>query len=184
MVAERSRAILQEFPASLITSTTDPIIAALRDFRTLVQATDELLSAQLPQARFLTTRGRRGQDPLEGISMTAARLLLDAGAVPSIDAGIVQFHQAVGRDKPGLRKIFNKVDRRAGRLPPLRGQAELVSKGLVRRSKKGPLQKLSRGDKRRIAKTKGVSLRTKEIVLGKPLTASSRAKAIAKKGRR
>ncbi len=164
--------------------TVPIIVQALRDFNTLVQAADELVSSQLPQGRFLTTRGRTGQDPLEGISVTAARLLLDAGAVQTLDQGIVRFHQEVSRDKPGLRRIFNKVDRKARRLPPLRGQAELVAKGFVRRSKKGPLQRLSRGDKRRIARAKGISIRTKEIVLGRPLTASARAKAIAKRGRK
>lgn len=168
----------------VIVPAAETIRSQLSEFRGLVQAADELLSAQLPLARPLTTRGRRGQPPLEGMSKTAGRLLLDAGAVDSLDEGILVFHREVARDKPGLRRIFNKSDRRAGRLPPLRGQAELVSKGFVRRSKKGPLQKLSRGDKSRIANAKGLSLRTKEIVLGRPLTASSRAKALAKRKRR
>ncbi len=155
------------------------ITKSLAEFAGLVRAADELLSAQFPAARPLTSRGIRGREPLKGISRSAGELLFQAGAVSSVDEGIAVFHKEVSRDKPALRRIFNKVDRRAGRLPPLRGQAELVSKGLVNRSKKGPLLKLSRGDRRRIAASKGISDRTKDLALKKPLGTSKRTREIA-----
>jgi len=184
MVSERSRAILEEFPGSLVTSTTEPIGRALRDFAGLVTAAEELVSAQLPALRFTTRRGARGQEPLKGISKTAGELLFAAGVVNSVDEGIAVFHREVGKDKPALRRIFNKVDRKAGRLPPLSGQAQLVSKGLVRRSPKGPLLKLSRSDRRRIGASKGISDRTKDIALGKPLGTTKRTRYLAKRRRR
>jgi len=180
MVSERLTEVLRRGEPAGATA----IIDAIRAFRQLATTAEELVSAQAPALRFTTRRGIRGQEPLKGISKTAGELLFEAGAVNSVDEGIALFHKEVARDKPALRRIFNKVDRKAGRLPPLSGQAQLVAKGLVRRTSKGPLLKLSSRDRKRIKAARGLTDRTKDIALGKSLGTTKRTRDLAKRRKR
>ncbi len=75
----------------------------LRAFDDLVGAGIELIQAQF------------GAAGLEPISRTAGRLLLEQGAVRSVDDGIVVFHERITRDKPSLRRLFRRIDTKAGR---------------------------------------------------------------------
>ena len=87
---------------------TEPPSGKLFDLRALddlVQAGIDIVKAQL------------GKDGLEPISSTAGRLLVDQGVVRSVDDGIVVFHERISRDKPGLRRLFRRLDTAAGRLP-------------------------------------------------------------------
>ena len=74
----------------------------LRAFDDLVGAGIELIQAQF------------GAAGLEPISRTAGRLLLEQGAVRSVDDGIVVFHERITRDKPSLRRLFRRIDTKAG----------------------------------------------------------------------
>lgn len=107
------------------------------DFITAVGAARELLRAQLPQSRAILG------GKLDTISNVGGQLAVDAGRAATLDDGIVLFHEEISRDKPSLRKIFRKSDRRAGRRPPdkvSRGQRIVrlaVKAGEVKRAKNG-----------------------------------------------
>lgn len=115
---------------------------AINDFEEVVRAGIELGRAQLP---FITPADQR----LEGISFEAARLLLESGAVSTIDEGVVIFHDRISRDKPALRAILRKSDRRAGRLKRVkttlaqRATRLAVKSGMVIRGTDGKFKRLS-----------------------------------------
>jgi len=112
---------------------------ALFQFGELAFAAREIADAQIA-----VPRGRR----LESISRSAGVLLFQAGVVPSVDDGIVLFHERVGRDKPALRKLLRDLDVREGRIrrPKMTaGQrivVEAVKAGAVTRDKAGRIKKL------------------------------------------
>lgn len=114
-----------------------------RDFIQAVQATRELLRAQLPQSRQILG------GKLDTISNAGGQLAVDAGLAATLDDGIVLFHRKITEDKPSLRAIFNKSDRRAGRLQPPKvstGQKILrlaVRGGLMKRTKEGKFVRLT-----------------------------------------
>ena len=125
----------------------------LNDFDDLVRATVELVRSQIPQA---IPPERR----LEGISVQAGRLLQEAGLVSSVDEGIVVFHDRITRDKPGLRAILRKSDRRAGRLTRVkrtlaqRTVTEAFKAGMVLRSRDGRIKGLTSAAIRLVRKAK------------------------------
>lgn len=125
------------------------IRGALAGFTDLVGVAQELIRAQsggrLPSAL-----------RLEGISHTAADLLVEAGAVDTRSEGIVLFHERISRDKPNLRKILRKSDRVSGHLKPIkRTKAQkavttAVKAGMVKRDKDGKLKGLTPAAHRKI----------------------------------
>lgn len=126
---------------------------ALNDYADLVQATIELVRAQIPQ---VLPPERR----LEGISVQAGQLLQESGLVASVDEGIVVFHERISRDKPGLRAILRKSDRREGRLGRVkrslaqRKVAQAFKAGEVIRGRDGRIKSLSRKGKQMVARAK------------------------------
>lgn len=100
----------------------------LRAFDDIVNAGIEIVKAQL------------GTGGLEPISRTAGRLLVEQGVVGSVDQGIVVFHERISRDKPGLRRLFRRLDTKAGRIkkrkplsPAQRAVHQAMRAGEVRR---------------------------------------------------
>jgi len=76
---------------------------------------------------------------LESISRTAGRQYFDCGVVPSIDQGIVLFHQQVTRDKPGLRRVLRRIDEQAGRVRRVRrSQLQRLNDQVLRDKRKIP----------------------------------------------
>lgn len=139
-------------------------IARFEEQQALVQAAIEIAQSQL------------GVAGLEPISRTTGQLLVDQGVVGSVDEGIVLFHDAIGKQRPGLRKVLRKVDERAGRIKPrrLNAQAELVKKRLVPRSKNGKIAKLTPRTRRILSRKLELSKRTRDILAKKPLRAIKR----------
>lgn len=120
------------------------IVRALAGVRDLANAAQELLQAQIPG--FAGGRIER----LEGISFAAADLLVEGGVVRTRDEGVVLFHERISVDKPGLRAVLRKSDRRTGRLQRVRqtlaqrAYREAIRAGLVIRAKDGRLKGLSK----------------------------------------
>jgi len=136
------------------------VLSFLDQARELVPAALELSIGQGP---FAATR-------IEPISTTAGRLLVEAGAARTLDEGIVQFHESLAKQRPSLGRILRISDRRAGRqrfLRRLNPFQQAVQKGLISRDKKGALTKLNAADKKRIRASKGLSERSKRILIGK-----------------
>lgn len=75
-----------------------------------------LAGIEIARAQFLGPLKVRAIQ-LEPISNQAGRLLFETGRAPSVDAGIVMFHEDVTRDKPSLRRILRRIDEKAGRRP-------------------------------------------------------------------
>lgn len=156
MVLERIR----EFSASLpddeafgrflrrSVSAQLPVVDAAGDFVTAVAAARELLRAQLPQSRAILG------GKLDTISRVGGQLAVDAGKAATLDDGIVLFHEEISRDKPSLRSIFRKSDRRAGRRPPEKISAPqkvarlAVKAGMVQRNKLGQILGLTPAGRR------------------------------------
>lgn len=123
--------------------------SALTDFKDMVLLAQELIRAQsggrLP-------KGVR----LEGISSTAADLLVESGAVNTRSEGIVLFHNRISEDKPSLRKILRKSDRKSGHLANIkRTKAQkavttAVKAGMVTRTKDGKIKGLKPAARRKI----------------------------------
>ncbi len=128
-------------------------LAAFNDF---VVAGFEIVNAQLggrASARFPVVT--------PSISQQAGQLLAELGVVDSVDAGIVIFHERIGRDKPALRRTLARLDRRAGRLPKTtrspaqRAMAQAVRAGLVVRNKKtGRITKLNDKGRKEVSRVK------------------------------
>lgn len=93
---------------------------------------------------------------LEPISQQAGRLLFETGGAPSVDAGIVMFHQAITTDKPSLRRVLRRADERAGRVPRRKRSkaqrlvADAVKAGAVTRTKTGQIKSIKPSFRRRI----------------------------------
>jgi len=112
----------------------------LKAFGDLVVAGAEIIAGQISRtSERQTFRGRDTRDV--SISREAGELLFDLGVVGSIDAGILVFHERIGRDKPALRRTLARIDRAAGRLPKVKrtkaqkAYTEAIKGGLVVRSK-------------------------------------------------
>ena len=120
------------------------------NFQELVLAGIELVRAQ-----FLGPLDRR-LIGLEPISVQAGRLLFERGGAPSVDAGIVMFHEAITTDKPGLRRVLRRADERAGRRPRRKRSkaqklvADAVKAGAVTRTKTGQLKAIKPAFRRKI----------------------------------
>lgn len=106
-------------------------------------------------------QGQFGLNGLESISTEAGRGLRDAGVVTTVDEGIVLFHEHIGRNKPSLRRVLFRLDRRAGRLPKAKrsptqkAMAQAVKAGLVVRDKKtGKILRLSPRGRREVDRVK------------------------------
>jgi len=105
---------------------------------------------------------RRGVKPVkfDRASRDAATLLFEAGAVSSVDDGIVLFHERLAQDNPSLRKLFRRADMRAGRLtvarpsPAQRAVREVLKGALVSRDAKGRMTIFSGRAKALIRKAK------------------------------
>lgn len=103
-----------------------------------------IAGSELVRAQFLGPLDKR-LFGLESISRQAGRLLFDQGAAPSIDAGMVMFHEAITVDKPSLRRVFRRLDERAGRRPRRKRTkaqklvAQMVKAGQVNRAKNGAI---------------------------------------------
>jgi len=140
--------------ASLLTNPL-ALGQAGQEFATAVQAARELLRAQLPPARAILG------GKLDTISNVGGQLAVDAGKAATLDDGIVLFHEAISRDKPALRKIFRKSDRRAGRRTAdkvSRGQRIVrlsVAAGEVRRNKAGKFIGLKPGARAMLKRERG-----------------------------
>ncbi len=117
--------------------------AAVNDFAEHVQAASELLRGQVPQTRAILG------GKLDTISDVGGRLAVESGRAATLDDGIVVFHEAITKDKPALRKIFKRIDEKAGRRPKTKrsnGQkivALAVQSGDVKRNKNGTFKGLS-----------------------------------------
>lgn len=86
--------------------------------RSLLQNLEELQSlfrmvVEVPGAILDVTQKQRVEN--QSISRDAGQLLLEAGAVDSLDEGIVRFHQRIGIGRPSLRKLLKELDVRRGR---------------------------------------------------------------------
>jgi len=128
-----------------------------------------IAGSEIVRAQFLGPLGRR-LSGIESISMQAGRLLFERDAAPSIDAGIVIFHQAITTDKPSLRKILRRADERAGRRPRRKRSeaqrlvADAVKAGQVTRTKTGQLKSIKPSFRKKITAAKK---QARKIVLEK-----------------
>lgn len=120
------------------------------NFQELIIAGTELVRAQ-----FLGPLDRR-LIGLEPISQQAGRLLFSTGGAPSVDAGIVMFHEAITTDKPALRRVLRRADERAGRRPRRRRSkaqrlvADALKAGAVVRTRTGQIKSIKPAFRRRI----------------------------------
>jgi len=114
-----------------------------------------LAGTELIRAQFLGPLDRR-LGGLTRISDQAGRLLFETGGAPSVDAGIVIFHQAISADKPSLRRVLRRADERAGRRPRRKRSkaqrlvADAVKAGAVTRTKTGQLKTIKPSFKKKI----------------------------------
>jgi len=81
----------------------------LADFRALVDAAREFVSAQDPNT------GQSLGEKLESISNRGGGLAVAAGRAATLAGGIVTFHEEISRGKPALRRALRKIDEKAGR---------------------------------------------------------------------
>jgi len=129
---------------------TEPRILIPPTYNELVLAGVELVRAQ-----FLGPLQKRLFD-LTPISYQAGQLLYERQAAPSVDAGIVIFHEAITTDKPALRKILRRADESAGRRPRRKSSAAqkmvamAVKAGGFTRTKTGQLKTMKPAFRRRL----------------------------------
>lgn len=142
--------------------------ATINDF---IRSAVELVSAQGP-LQFK-----------ESISKQTGEKLVELGLAQSVDDGIVTFHEFLRESHPSTYRVLHKGDkaRRPQAVRRVLGQrmkptasARAVQAGMLRRDKRGRLQKLTKADKLRIARSKGLSQRTKDILLGRKPKAKAR----------
>lgn len=148
-----------------------------QDFIEHVQAARELLRAQIPQAR-----GVLG-GKLETISNVGGRLAVESGRAATLDDGIVLFHEAITVDKPSLRKVFRRIDTKAGRRPrPRRSKGQrivalAVQAGDVRRNKNGTFKGLSPAARRALKRERSRSAAARnQIKIRRQATARAKLK--------
>ena len=138
-----------------------------RDIRSLqggIAATRRRFSDAVEFAREFQLR--RGVKPVtfERASRDAGTMLFEAGAVESVDAGIVLFHEKVARDNPSLRKLFRQEDMRRGRLtvarpsPAQRAVREVLRGALVSRDDKGRIKAFPKKALAAINRAKAIDL--------------------------
>lgn len=141
---------------------TGPGSVLLLQYGDLVRAGIEIARAQ-----FLGPLGVRA-GKLDTISSEAARLLVEAGAAPDIDTATVIFHEAITKDKPGLRRILRRVDEKAGRIPKRktskaqRALREVVRAGEVKRGKDGRILRLTARGQAVVRREQIAALRAKQ----------------------
>lgn len=102
--------------------------------------------------------------PLRGLSKDAGQILLDAGAVDTLDEGILVFHEEIAKTKPSVGKLLRDSDRRTGRLARIqrsRGQravTEAIRAGEFKRVN-GRLSGLTPKGKRLVAEARKNGMR-------------------------
>lgn len=149
----------------MLQRTAATIVDAMRGLADLDDAALEIAKSQLPVSS------------LDSISTEAGRLLLEAGAVSTLDEGIVVFHQRLARKRPALGRILRRADVREGRIrrrrrsPRQRAYSGIVRAGLVTRESK-------------TGRIKGVGVRGRKILKKARIKAEKASKAkILKKQR-
>lgn len=147
-----------------------------------------LAGSELVRAQFLGPMGRR-LSGIDSISAQAGRLLFERGAAPSVDAGIVIFHEAITTDKPSLRKILRRADERAGRRPRRKRSAaqklvaQSVKAGLVDRAKDGRILRLKPSARAAIKRASKASLKERVKKIKAREQATLRRLGLRKTGR-
>lgn len=108
---------------------------------------------------------------IESISEGAGQLLYQGGLVPSVQDGVVMFHQQLARSKPSLGRILRRGDELSGRIPKRKtSRAQRIVRtavkgGLVRRDKSGRIKGLDPAVKSKIRAVQLAEKRKREARL-------------------